>query len=253
MHDYNLGFVTNEQIFSHVKETVEKYRYHINLNEFNKNLIDPIKLTFDSKVYNQSIQQTIEAECIRQIDKTNTNHIGYFHQNMFKLAGNGWEVPKNGADGGFDVTNHEKHIFCEIKNKHNTMNSASSQKTYIKMQSKILEDDKAVCYLVEAIAAKSQNIPWATKVDGKNFKHDRIRRISMDKFYEIVFGQKDAFYKLCLALPKILDDVIAEGKIEPSINTVFEELNKISDDILKSLYLLSFKTYEGFKDLQCKA
>jgi hypothetical protein len=121
------------------------------------------------------------------------------------------------------------------------------------MQSKILEDDKAVCYLVEAIAAKSQNIPWATKVDGKNFKHDRIRRISMDKFYEIVFGQKDAFYKLCLALPKILDDVIAEGKIEPSTNTVFEELNKISDDILKSLYLLSFKTYEGFKDLQCKA
>ena len=102
MKKYNLGFVTDEQIFSHVKETVEKYRYHINLAEFNKNLIDPIKLTFDAKVYKQTIQQTIEAECIRQIDKTNTNHIGYFHQNIFKLAGNGWEVPKNGADGDFD-------------------------------------------------------------------------------------------------------------------------------------------------------
>lgn len=249
MENYSLGFVTNEQIFSHVKETVEKYRYHINLAEFNKNLIDPIKLTFDSKVYNQSIQQTIEAECIRQIDKTNTNHIGYFHQNMFKLAGNGWEVPRNGENGGFDVTNQGKHIFCEVKNKHNTMSSASSQKTYIKMQSKILEDDKAVCYLVEAIAAKSQDIPWGTTVDGRKFKHDRIRRISMDKFYEIVFGQKDAFYKLCSALPTIIDDVISEKKIAPSTNTVFEELNKLSDDILKSLYLLSFKTYEGFKDL----
>ena len=49
MQNYNLGFVTNGQIFSHVKETVEKYRYNINLAEFNKNLIDPIKLTFGYK------------------------------------------------------------------------------------------------------------------------------------------------------------------------------------------------------------
>lgn len=95
------------------------------------------------------------------------------------------------------------------------------------MQSKILEDEKAVCYLVEVIAAKSQNIPWATSVDGKNFKHVRIRRISMDNFYEIVFGRKDAFYKLCNALPQILDNVIAEGQITPNTNTVFEELNSL--------------------------
>lgn len=110
MPNYNLGFVTDEQIFNHVKETVQKYRYEINLSSFNKNLIDPIKLTFDSKVYNQTIQETIEAECIRQIDKTNSNHIGYFHQNMFKLAENGWEVPANGTDGGFDVTKAEFFI-----------------------------------------------------------------------------------------------------------------------------------------------
>lgn len=127
--------------------------------------------------------------------------------------------------------------------------AGKSKKTYIKMQSKILEDDKATCYLVETIASKSQDIPWAAKVDGKKFKHERIHRISMDKFYEIVFGQKDAFYKLCSILPQILDDVISEGKIEPSTNTVFEELSKISPDILKSLYLLSFKTYEGFRSL----
>ena len=129
------------------------------------------------------------------------------------------------------------------------MSSASSQKTYIKMQSKILEDDKAICYLVEVIASKSQNISWATTVDGKKFKHDRIRRISMDKFYEIVFGQKDAFYKLCNALPMIIDDVISEKVVKPSVNTVFEELNELSPDIIKSLYLLPFKTYEGFNAL----
>ena len=34
-------------------------------------------------------EEIIEAECIRQVDKTNTNHIGYFHQNLFKYVGNG--------------------------------------------------------------------------------------------------------------------------------------------------------------------
>ena len=139
MRNYHLGFVTDEDIYNHVKATVLNYRRSINLREFNKNIIDPIKLTFDSKIYGQTMEQTIESECIRQIDKTNNNCIGYFHQNLFKYAGNGWEVPANGDKGGFDVLNDERHIYVEMKNKHNTMNSASSQKTYIKMQGKILE------------------------------------------------------------------------------------------------------------------
>jgi len=51
MSKYNLGFISDEDLFNHVKETVEKYRFKIDLKKFNKNLIDPIKLTFDSKVY----------------------------------------------------------------------------------------------------------------------------------------------------------------------------------------------------------
>src|SRR5699024_12472886 len=57
-----------------------------------------------------------------------------------------------------------------------------SAKTYIKMQGQILEDDDCACFLVEAIAKKSQNIKWATKVDGKNVQHRLIRRVSMDQF-----------------------------------------------------------------------
>lgn len=82
-----------------------------------------------------------------------------------------------------------------MKNKHNTMNAAASQKTYMKMQDKLLDDDKAVCMLVEVIAKKSQNIKWETTLDGKKYSHERIRRVSIDKFYEIVFGDKLAFFK----------------------------------------------------------
>lgn len=242
MKKYNLGFISNKDIFAHVKDTVGQYRKSINLDEFNANLIDPIKMTFDAKIYRKTFEEIIESECIRQIDKSNTNKIGYFHQNLFNYAGNGWEVPET----GFDVVNDKLHIYVEMKNKHNTMNSSSSQKTYMKMQSKILEDDKATCMLVETIAKKSQKIKWAVTIDGKSYSHNRILRVSMDKFYEIVFGDKLAFAKLCKALPLILDDVISQSDEATLKNSVCEQLKEKSAESLKSLYLLAFETYEGF-------
>lgn len=244
MQRYNLGFISNRDLFNHVKETVEKYRFKIDLKKFNKNLIDPIKLTFDSKVYGKSLEDIIESEIIRQMDKSNTNHIGYFHQNIFKYIDSDWEVPEQ----GFDLINEKQKIYVEMKNKHNTMNSSSSQKTYIVMQNKILRGADIKCMLVEVIAKKSQNVPWKISIDRQAFEHENIRRISIDKFYKIVTGEIDAFKRLCQVLPKVLDDVVNSMEVETVENSVFEELNSISPKLLKSLYMLSFSKYEGFED-----
>lgn len=245
MRNYNLGFISNQDIYNHVKKTVESYRNEITLKQFNSNIIDPIKLTFDAKVYGKSIQQAIEDECFRQIDKSNANSIGYFHQNLFQYVKDGWDVPKT----GFDVENLERHIFVEIKNKHNTMNSSSSQKTYMKMQSKLLEDDEATCYLVEVISTRSKDESWIISLDGKRHEHRKIRRMSMDRFYELVFDDSYAFFKLCNALPTIIEDVVKENPNLAFKNTVFEELTKEHADLLVSLYLLAFSSYEGFQSL----
>lgn len=242
MKKYGLAFIKDDELFAHVKDTVEKYRFNINLKLFNKNLIDPIKLTFDSKIYKKSMAEIIESEIIRQMDKSNTNHIGYFHQNIFKYFSKNWAVPKK----GFDVVNVKDKIFVEMKNKHNTMNSSSSQKTYMRMQNKINQDSKATCMLVEVIAKKSQNVKWSMSLDGYSVSDDRIRRVSIDKFYQIVTGEADAFKKICAVLPVVIVDVISSRKSDIYKNTVFNELKKLSPDLLRSLYLLSFKKYEGF-------
>ena len=65
---------------------------------------------------------------IEQEHKSNTNHIGYFHQNIFKYIGKDWSV----LDSGYDIVNEKKHYYIEMKNKHNTMNSSSSQKSILK-------------------------------------------------------------------------------------------------------------------------
>ncbi|MDO3425958.1 Eco47II family restriction endonuclease [Chryseobacterium sp. APV1] len=249
MSKYGLGFISDNNLFEHVQKTVNAYSFAIDLAKFNKNLIDPIKLTFDSVVYDQSIQDTIENEVIRQLDKTNSNLIGYFHQDIFKYISKDWTVPPS----GFDIVNQKEKIFVEMKNKHNTMNSSSGAKTFMKFQSTLLKDNDASCYLVEIIAKKSQNITWVITLDGeRQASNVKIRRVSIDKFYEIVTGDKNAFRDLCSALPKVIRDVVKSGEIRDRKNTVFEELNKISTDLLTSIYLLSFSSYEGFKDLKFK-
>jgi len=251
MKKYNLNFIDDIDLFNHVKETIEKYRFKITLKDFNKNLIDPIKLTFDSKVYKKSIKDIIESESIRQIDKSNSNNIGYFQQNIFKYIyhkdtkKSNWSVPKR----GFDIVNEVDNIYVEMKNKHNTMNSSSSQKTYMRMQNKILENPSAICMLVEVIAKNSQNVPWKISLDGKSISDERIRRVSIDKFYELVTGEREAFKNLVEVLPRVIDDVLIDREKFSIKNSVFEELEQIDKNLLKSLYLLSFRDYEGFNNL----
>lgn len=244
MRSYDLNFISDKALYSHVRATVESYSFQMNLKSFNNNLIDPIKLTFDALVYRQTIEQTIENEVLRQLDKSNSNHIGFFHQNIFKFIGDEWDVPEK----GYDIQSISRRIYVEMKNKHNTMNSSSSAKTYMRFQNTLIQDSQAVCMLVEVIAKQSQNIPWIITLDGvKQMSNERIRRVSIDKFYQIVTGEKDAFKDLCEVLPRVIEDVVNDLKKQNRKNTVFEELALISKDNLKSIYLLAFKRYEGFK------
>jgi hypothetical protein len=245
MRNYTLDFIKDEDLFNHVKKTVLGYSFEIDLSSFNSNLIDPIKLTFDSLVYGQGIEQTIENEVLRQLDKSNSNLIGYFHQNIFNYIGEDWLVP----DKGYDVECANEKIYVEMKNKHNTMNSSSGAKTYMRMLNTLVKDNESTCLLVEVIAVKSQNIPWVITLDGqRQGANQNIRRVSIDKFYELVTGDKLAFKKLCSVIPKVIEDVVNEIKLVEKKNTVFKELSEISENTLKSLYLLAFKKYEGFND-----
>lgn len=265
---WNLNFISEEDFKKHVRATIMKYGEKLesyDLRRFNSNLIDPIKLIFDKSVYRTSWEEIVNNEIFRQRDKSNNNDIGYFHQNIFSYF-NGCEVPQAGWDVIYKNPNGVQMLdgdivhtlYVEMKNKHNTMNSASSAKTYIKMQGQILEDDDCACLLVEAIAKKSQNIKWTTKVDGKNVQHRLIRRVSMDQFYAILTGEENAFYKMCMVLPRTIKEVVnEESGVKVPHDTVIEDLRKVAalygekDNELAmamAVYMLGFNTYMGFND-----
>lgn len=246
---YIIDFINKEDFEKHVEKTIKAYDEALNkidLKKFNSNIIDPIKLTFDKALYKKTWVEIINLEIFRQRDKSNTNAIGYFHQNMFKLIKN-CEVPSEGFDIIFHNSNGE-NIYVEMKNKHNTMNANSSQKTYINMQNHILNNPNDSCFLVEVLAPKSRNIAWELCVDKRHCKNERIRRVSIDIFYEIVTGERDAFYKICNQLPITIEKLINTNEVKTvEKDTVVEELKNISPNLLEALYLLAFEDYIGFE------
>ena len=147
-------------------------------------------------------------------------------------------------------------VYVEMKNKHNTMNSASAGKTFIKMQNQLLNDDDCACFLVEAIAQRSQNIKWEATVDKKKVGHRLIRRVSIDQFYALVTGEEDAFYQVCMMLPTVIEKAVKdfEETIVPH-DTVIEEIKELADKqeveskemaIAMAVYMLGFGNYMGF-------
>lgn len=80
--------------------------------------------------------------------------------------------------------------------------------------------------------------------------------MSLDQFYALVTGQEDAFYRMCMALPPVIEKAVKDfgGTIVPH-DTVIEELREMStrqdiesEDmaIAMAAYMLGFGTYKGF-------
>ena len=81
--------------------------------------------------------------------------------------------------------------------------------------------------------------------------------MSLDQFYALVTGQEDAFYKMCMVLPSVIQKAVdeLEGSIVPH-DTVIDELKALAkkqsiDDenlaVAMAVYMLGFGSYSGFK------
>lgn len=229
--------------FSKAKANVTKERIY-------GNKLDVVKLTFDSKFSGQDVEQVIKAEIIRQIDKTFNNSIGTFHEEI--LGGvNGYE---KGNLSGYDIKANDNSVFADIKNKHNTMNSSSAESLFQKLAHFADTHKHATCYWVQILAKYSFDEPWKGDINGKEYSHSRVRKISGDQFYKLVTGEKKALYNLYKALPIAISDYLntvdGSGHVEDS---AFDEIQSSAVDnertIIDQITFENFGYYLGFDSL----
>jgi len=218
---------------------------------FYKNKIDTIKMTFDSLFNDINEEELIKGEILRQIDKTINNHIGSFHENI--LGGiDGFEV---GNLSGFDIKAKDDSLFADIKNKHNTMNSSSAEALFQKLARYANDYKHSKCYWVQILAKGSFDELWHGDINGKEYSHSRVYKISGDQFYAKLTGQKNAFMMLYKILPLAINDFLVSVKKEmlDYENSAIDEIRMSSDiskrSILDEITFENYAYYLGFDKL----
>ena len=254
MANQYVNFITDEHLLSCVENLHQSYlkaKNKISKKNFYSNKVDTIKLTFDAKFNDINEEDLIQSEILRQIDKSINNSIGTFHEQV--LGGiKGYEV---GNLSGFDIKANDDTLFADIKNKHNTMNSSSSEALFQKLARYADDYKKAKCYWVQILSKGSFNEHWKGDINGKEYSHSRVFKISGDQFYALLSGQDDALFQLYKALPRVIDDYLISIEKENTIkeNSALEEISseteKSNRSILNQITFENYKYYLGFENL----
>ncbi|MBU5316914.1 Eco47II family restriction endonuclease [Clostridium bornimense] len=252
-----LTFMSDKHLYSCIYRLYLAYmraKRDLDLTDLYKNKLDPIKAYFDMEFNEINLEEFIDIEAKRKADKSINNHIGDFHQELLNGI-EGFEAPQY---AGYDVRKVDNTIFGELKNKHNTMNSSSTESTFQKLQRYANEYPNSICYLIEVVATHSQDILWTPTCSGRQYSHPRVRRISIDKFYEVATGRVNAFKELCdairIATPQIIKYIkeIENKEVTSSITTnkAYEELVSRSQSFgiseLDTIFKDNLTRYNGF-------
>ena len=252
-HKY-LDFISDEHLFECVENLYNSYvkaKANVSKKKFYKNKIDTIKLTFDSKFNDLDEETLIKTEISRQIDKSINNSIGTFHEQVL----GGIEGFERGNLSGFDIKATDDTLFADIKNKHNTMNSSSAESLFQKLAHYANTYKKANCYWVQILAKSSFNEHWKGEINGKEYSHSRVFKISGDQFYALLSGNKNALFELYQALPKAIEVFLEQRKsTEVSANSALNEITASAEiskrKILDEITFENYSYYLGFDKLK---
>lgn len=251
--NHYVNFVSDEHLLDCVAKLYKSYqkaKSEITVKDFYKNKVDTFKMTFDALFNEVDEEVLIKSEIIRQIDKSVNNALGTFHEDV--LGGiMGYQV---GYLTGYDIKANDNTLFADIKNKHNTMNSSSAEALFQKLKDFADQNRKASCYWVQILAKKSFSEPWSGIINGREYSHSRVYKISGDRFYALLTGEEDALYQLYKALPAVIHDYLkaVEEGVEHHSSTAelivgLADVNKRS--VINQIAADNYSYYNGFEKL----
>lgn len=254
MKNKYVTFVSDRHLLGCIANLHKAYlraKNNISKKNFYSNKVDTIKLTLDAKFNNISEENLIQVEIFRQIDKSINNSIGTFHEQI--LGGiKGYE---SGNLTGYDIRALDNSLFADVKNKHNTMNSSAAEALFQKLARFADYNKNAKCYWVQILAKSSFCELWKGEINGKEYSHSRVYKISGDRFYSLLSGSDDALFQLYKALPNAIQDFLSTQKdeIEKNENSALEEIKKEINDsnrsIIDQITFENYSYYLGFDKL----
>lgn len=248
-----LPFISDDHLFYSIDclfKSYENAKKDFDIKTFYKNKIDVFKWTFDNVFGGLSEEEMVLLELNRQIDKTISNAIGEFHENIL----GGIKGFQRGNHSGYDIKADDNSLFAELKNKYNTMNSSATESVYQKLSEFAKNYPTSKCYLVQILCRTSFNNEWSGKINGKNYNHERVYIISGDRFYELLTGDPKALFKLYSCLPHAISMYLGSNTLESSenlelLNNIKKLLEKSGRNLMNQMAYDNFSYYQGFDTL----
>lgn len=207
-----LSWITDEQLklaLGKLIDAVKKGKKKAE-KDFSRNVVDPFAATLTMSLFGLAFEQWKHTELHRQAEKSLTNAVGGFHQNVLGSI-RGWEDLH--TSNQVDIVNHERKIIAEIKNKYNTLNAGGVVALYKRLNE--LVNNKSsyfkgyTAYYVTIIPRTPEGIDTifapSDNATGERCKYDdKIRAIDGLRFYALASGSSTAFPDLYKVLHQAL-------------------------------------------------
>ncbi|EMO5716916.1 Eco47II family restriction endonuclease [Enterobacter bugandensis] len=178
-----------------------------------RNTLDCFSCIIDASVKGISIEEWLEIERGRQVQKTLQNQIGEMHQ---KIIGTLPGIIDLGVGGVLDIRSDTLHFVAEIKNKHNTTKGNHKIAIYDDLERYLAQcPQDYIGYYVEILPMNGRryNEPF-TPSDNNTAQrrptNERIRRIDGATFYDYVTGEQNSIRTLYNMFPEIISELLRE-------------------------------------------
>ena len=189
MKNKYVDFISDEHFLECVANLHNAYlkaKNNITKKNFYSNKIDTIKLTFDAKFNKIDEESLIQAEILRQIDKSINNSIGTFHEQI--LGGiKGFQV---GNLSGFDIKAKNDTLFAIFKFEQISKNIEDCIFEKLTKDAKIFRNAKF--YFVDFNLENNYFEKWIISNDESSVSHKRVFKISANKFYSLLSNKENA-------------------------------------------------------------
>lgn len=152
-----LSFIEDQTLERIVDQVLQKgHKARIKSHDkIDHNVVDPFSILFEMGSFDMTFDRWLDSEKNRQTQKTLSNHIGLFHQNILGSM-KGWS--SLGIGRMVDIVCDEHKIIAEIKNKHNTLKASDRSSMYFKLEDLVMRKGHTykdyTAYYVEIVPKK---------------------------------------------------------------------------------------------------
>lgn len=198
-----------------------------------RNTVDCFSASIDALAQGISLDEWLEQERNRQIQKTKQNAIGTLHEQVMGTIDGVENLPVGNV---FDIRVNGKKIIAEVKNKHNTTKGNHKIQIYRDLEAKLAdpEYDEFTAYYVEVLPKNghSYNAPFtpSDNVSGGNAaEREDIRVIDGRSFYALLTDNEKAIDELFQVLPEISAEILTEIKKEDDADAECIDSTSVTD------------------------